>query len=62
MLVERVEGFAAVPVWSRAYHEINEYEEQLSEHGIVVSKFWLQISREEQLRRFKERQRIDYKR
>ena len=61
VLVERVEGFAAVPVWSRAYHEINEFEEQLSEHGILVNKFWLHISREEQLRRFKERQRIDYK-
>ncbi|MBI4621617.1 MAG: polyphosphate:AMP phosphotransferase [Verrucomicrobia bacterium] len=61
VLVERVEGFASVPAWSRAYHEINEFEEQLSEHGIVVNKFWLQISPEEQLRRFEERQRIDYK-
>jgi len=61
VLVERVEGFATVPEWSRAYHEINRFEEQLTEHGIVVNKFWLQISREEQLRRFKERQRIAYK-
>ncbi|MSU73436.1 MAG: polyphosphate:AMP phosphotransferase [Opitutus sp.] len=61
VLVERVEGFATVPAWSRSYREINEFEEQLSEHGIVVVKFWLQISPEEQLRRFKERQRIAYK-
>jgi polyphosphate:AMP phosphotransferase len=61
VLVERVEGFAHESAWNRAFHEINDFEEQLCEHGIVVNKFWLHISREEQLRRFKERQRIDYK-
>jgi polyphosphate:AMP phosphotransferase len=55
VLVERVEGFATVPEWSRAYSEINDFEEQLVESGLVVVKMWLQISQEEQLRRFKER-------
>jgi len=61
VLVERVEGFAPESDWSRAYHEINEFEEQLTRHGIVVNKFWLHISKEEQLRRFKERQTVAYK-
>ncbi|MHB8523525.1 MAG: polyphosphate:AMP phosphotransferase [Limisphaerales bacterium] len=62
VLVERVEGFAAESEWSRAYLETNDFEEQLAQHGIVVSKFWIHISKEEQLRRFKERQTITYKR
>ena len=62
LLVERVEKFAPVADWQRAYHEINEFEEQLVEHGIVLCKFWLHISADEQLRRFKERARIAYKR
>ena len=62
VLVERVEGFARPDEWNRAYHEINGFEEQLAEHGIVINKFWLHISPQEQLRRFKERQTIDYKR
>jgi polyphosphate:AMP phosphotransferase len=62
VLVERVEGFARPEEWSRSYHEINEFEEQLVEHGIVVNKFWLHISPQEQLRRFKERQTVAYKR
>ena len=61
VLVERVEGFASESDWSRAYHEINEFEEQLAGHDIVVNKFWLHISKEEQLRRFKERQTVAYK-
>jgi len=61
VLVERVEGFAAEADWSRAYHEINEFEEQLAEYGIVVNKFWVHISQDEQLRRFKERQTVAYK-
>lgn len=61
LLVERVEGFAPPEDWNRAYHEINEFEEQLAEHGIVVNKFWVHISAEEQLRRFKARQRVAYK-
>jgi AMP-polyphosphate phosphotransferase len=62
VLVERVEGFAAQADWMRAYHEINEYEEQLSETGTIVVKFWLAISSAEQLRRFKARKEIAWKR
>lgn len=61
VLVERVEGFARVDEWSRAYREINDFEEQLVEHGIILVKFWLHIDAEEQLRRFKEREQIAYK-
>jgi polyphosphate kinase 2 (PPK2 family) len=62
VLVERVEGFAAEPEWRRAYTEINEFERQLTEFGIVLVKFWLHITTEEQLRRFEERREIAYKR
>jgi AMP-polyphosphate phosphotransferase len=62
VLVERVEGFATRDEWGRAYHEINEFEEQLAEHGIVVCKFWVHISKDEQLRRFKLREETHYKR
>ena len=61
VLVERVEGFAPPEDWNRAFHEINEFEERLVEHGIVVLKFWLHISPDEQLARFKERQTVAYK-
>jgi polyphosphate:AMP phosphotransferase len=62
VLVERVEEFAPPEDWMRAYSEINDFEEQLSRGGIVVMKFWLQITKEEQLKRFKERERIGFKR
>ena len=62
VLVERVEGFAPPADWGRAYQEINAFEEQLVEHGIVVIKFWLNVSAREQLRRFRERQEVVYKR
>ncbi|HYM59543.1 MAG TPA: polyphosphate:AMP phosphotransferase [Thermoanaerobaculia bacterium] len=62
VLVERVEGFASERDWKRAYLEINDFEEQLTSHGTVVAKFWLHISRDEQLRRFREREEIEYKR
>ena len=62
VLVERVEGLASPEEYMRAYPEINHYEEQLVEHGIVLTKFWLHISKDEQLRRFRERQRIPHKR
>jgi polyphosphate:AMP phosphotransferase len=62
VLVERVEGFATEREWTRAYSEINQFEDQLVEHGIALLKFWLHVTPEEQLRRFKERQKIEWKR
>ncbi len=62
VLVERVEGFCSVADWMRAYSEINDFESQLNRHRIIVVKFWLAISEEEQLRRFKEREKIGFKR
>jgi polyphosphate kinase 2 (PPK2 family) len=62
VLVERVEGFAREDEWRRAFLEINDFEEQLAESGIVVSKFWLHIGKDEQLRRFKQREEIAFKR
>jgi len=61
VLVERVEGFASELEWRRAYSEINSFEEQLVESGIILAKFWIHISEEEQLKRFKEREAIPYK-
>ncbi|MEO8103868.1 MAG: polyphosphate:AMP phosphotransferase [Betaproteobacteria bacterium] len=61
VLVERVEKFCREDDWQRAYHEINEYEEQLTEGGAIVAKFWLAISADEQLRRFKERAKTPHK-
>jgi polyphosphate:AMP phosphotransferase len=61
VLVERVERFTPEAAWSRSYQEINEFEEQLTEHGIIVNKFWIHISPDEQLRRFKERETVSYK-
>jgi polyphosphate:AMP phosphotransferase len=62
VLVERVRGLAAPADWRRAYAEICEFERQLTEHGLVVAKFWLQVSKAEQLRRFKERDEDPLKR
>jgi polyphosphate kinase 2 (PPK2 family) len=55
VLVERVEGFATREQWLRAYDEINSFERTLAEEGMVLVKLWLQISEEEQLRRFERR-------
>lgn len=62
VLVERVEGYAGEDKWMRAFEEINEFEEQLVSHGVIVLKFWIHISPEEQLRRFKEREATAWKR
>jgi polyphosphate:AMP phosphotransferase len=62
VLVERVEGFATDAEWRRAYSEINQFEEQLVESGVILFKFWLQVSQDEQLRRFKDREQVPYKR
>ncbi len=61
VLVERVEGFASEDEWKRAFLEINEFEEQLAEHGTMVTKFWVHIGKDEQLRRFKEREKTEFK-
>jgi polyphosphate kinase 2 (PPK2 family) len=62
VLVERVEGFTTHANWARAYLEINDFEHQLTSSGIIVQKFWLQISKEEQLARFQARENTPYKR
>ena len=62
VLVERVEGFATEAEYTRGYGEINHFEEQLVNHGILLLKFWIHISKLEQLRRFKDRSNTSYKR
>ncbi len=62
VLVERLEGFATDAEWRRAYRELNEFERELTEHGVIVIKFWLHISKEEQLKRFRDREATTYKR
>ena len=62
VLVERVEKYAEEADWMRGYTEINDFENQLTRHGVVVCKFWLSVSKEEQLRRFKEREATEFKR
>jgi polyphosphate:AMP phosphotransferase len=62
VLVERVEDLCLTRDWMRAYGEINEFEGQLVAAGAILVKFWLQISRAEQLRRFHVRQRTSFKR
>lgn len=52
VLVERVEGLASRSEWSRAYREINAFEELLYDDGAVIVKLWLDVSEEEQFRRF----------
>jgi polyphosphate kinase 2 (PPK2 family) len=61
VMVERIEGFCNEEEWKRAYREINEFERQLVDFGMIMAKFWIHISPEEQLRRFEERQQIPYK-
>ena len=61
VLVERVEGFASEDAWTRAYKEINDFEQELVRDGTVLVKFWLQISAQEQLKRFQDREREPWK-
>ena len=56
VMVERIEGFCSEAEWRRAYQEINEMESHMANAGAVVLKFWLHIDKDEQERRFKERQ------
>ncbi len=61
VLVERVEKYAAASEWQRAYAEINQFETQLCSSGAVVLKFWLAVSKDEQLKRFHEREASAFK-
>lgn len=62
VLVERVEGFCSVSDWKRSYREINEMERHLANFGTVLVKFWIQIDKDEQLKRFRARERDEHKR
>ena len=62
VLVERVEGYCAEADWMRAYGEIDDFEASLVRHGVVVVKFWLAVTKDEQFRRFKERESVEFKR
>jgi AMP-polyphosphate phosphotransferase len=61
VMVERLEGFCTESEWKRAYREINEFERQLVDYGTILAKFWIHISKEEQLARFEGRQETPYK-
>lgn len=61
VLVERVEGYAPQSVWTRAYSEINDFEQQLVDAGTILVKIWLAVTKDEQLRRFKEREATKFK-
>jgi polyphosphate kinase 2 (PPK2 family) len=61
VMVERIEGFCTEAEWRRAYREINEFERQLVDHGTILAKFWIHISRDEQLSRFELRSETPYK-
>ena len=55
VMVERIEGFCSEEEWKRAYRELNEMEESIASHGTIILKFWLQIDKDEQECRFKDR-------
>jgi polyphosphate kinase 2 (PPK2 family) len=55
VMVERIEGFCNEAEWMRAYREINQFERQLIDFGSILLKFWIHISKEEQLQRFQDR-------
>jgi len=57
VLVERVEGLATREQWLRAYDEINGFERSLADEGMILVKFWMHISSQEQLKRFQKRER-----
>ncbi|HWT70202.1 MAG TPA: polyphosphate:AMP phosphotransferase [Pseudomonas sp.] len=62
VLVERIEGFCSPADWLRAYSEINDFEEQLADAGVIVVKFWLAIDKQTQMERFQAREEIPFKR
>ena len=55
VMVERIEGFCSESDWKRAYREINQFERQLVDFGTILFKFWIHISKAEQLARFESR-------
>ena len=57
VLVERVEKFATPDQWGRAYEEINDFERMLTAEGMILVKFFIHLSDEEQLKRFEARER-----
>lgn len=57
VMVERVEGFAKTNEWDRAYGEMLDMEKQIYDHGSLILKFFVTIDKDEQLKRFKDRQR-----
>lgn len=61
VLVEPAEGFCSEEEWERAYAEINDFEEELTRHGAIVVKFWVAITKDEQLKRFKDRENVPFK-
>jgi polyphosphate kinase 2 (PPK2 family) len=61
VLVERLEGFCSEEEWERAYREINEFEAHQASYGMVIRKFWMHLSKEEQLRRFRTRERDPFR-
>jgi polyphosphate kinase 2 (PPK2 family) len=61
VLVERIEGFCRPDEWKRAYAEINDFERELTEDGVIVLKYWLHVSHAEQLRRFRDREATPHK-
>ena len=61
VLVERIEDFASEDEWRRAYSEINEFEDMLTSSDIILVKFWIHVTKDEQLRRFKEREITPHK-
>ncbi len=61
VLSDRVNARCPRPVWRRAYYEINDFERQLVDSGIVIAKFWIHISREEQRARFEARRQAAHK-
>jgi len=61
VIVERIEGFCFQHEWKRAYHEINQFEKELTDFGTILIKFWLHIDPDEQLRRFKDREITPHK-
>jgi polyphosphate kinase 2 (PPK2 family) len=61
VMVERIEGFCTEEEWKRAFREINQFERKLVDFGIIMIKFWIHISQEEQLARFEGRKHTAYK-